>query len=228
MNNGRQLSRAIDVGRVQRRGYSAGGLAALSVFGALLAFRPTPGELVPPAVSTARFSVAVLSGAKQAAQTAPENAAEVVEDVKPVVEPVNAPVAVAERETSLPEAVAATNTTSAAAPEVAKPVEVIPPARVAMPGGKLMAEDAPLGDGNLDPFEVRPRQVYLRLLVDATGKVTRGGVVRSGGDSLRDNLILKAMRSRTYSTASLMKVPGPEPAWQLDMVIDYGTNDFLP
>lgn len=93
-----------------------------------------------------------------------------------------------------------------------------------------MADDAPMGNGAADPFEVKPRQVYVRLLLNDKGEVIRSGVVRSGGDSLRDNLILKAIASRKYSTEKLIQVPGSEgrTAFQLDMVLDYGTNDFLP
>jgi hypothetical protein len=96
-----------------------------------------------------------------------------------------------------------------------------------MPGGRLAAEDAPVGDMK-DPFEVGPKQVYLRLYVNAQGRVVRGGIVRGGSDPARDNMILRAMVSRTYSTQNLVRVDGGEPQWQMDLVLDYGTNEFLP
>ncbi|KVP40105.1 hypothetical protein WJ87_07940 [Burkholderia ubonensis] len=183
---------------------------------------------MPPSLSSARFSVAVLAGPKQAAQTAPENTDKVAEAVAPSPATVNEPVVAAKRDTSLPEAVKAAQQATPSTAEVTKPVEVLPPAQVSMPGGQLMAEDAPIGDSAADPFELKPRQVYLRLLVNADGKVVRFGVIRSGGDPMRDSLILKAMRSRTYATDKLIRVAGNEPLWQLDMVLDYGNNDFLP
>ena len=227
-NNGLALSSAGAVG-IFARAYGIGlGGAALVLTAALWTWT-TPGERIPPSLSQARFSVAVLSGPKQAAQTAPENAAQVVDaTVTAPTPPKDAPVAVADRKTSLPEAKKAAQTAAAKPETVAPPVEVLPPAQVSMPGGKLMAQDAPLGDGVQDPFAIRPRQVFVRMLVDKTGKVTRSGIVRSGGEPMRDSLILKAMSSRTYSTEKLLRVPGATDTWQIDMVIDYGTNDFLP
>lgn len=211
------------------RAYGTGALVSLAVLTAALWQWTTPGERVPPSLSQARFSVAVLAGPKQAAQTAPENAAEVVKETETAVTPPkDAPVAVAERETSLPEAKKAAQTVAPKPESVAPPVEVLPPAQVSMPGGKLMAQDAPMGDGVQDPFAIKPRQVYVRMLVDKDGKVIKSGIVRSGGEPMRDSLILKAMASRAYSTEKLLRVPGATDTWQIDMVIDYGTNDFLP
>lgn len=215
--------------RILARAYGSGALGAALVLTAALWSWTTPGERIPPSLSQARFSVAVLSGMKQAAQTAPANADQVVEATETApTPPKDAPVAVAERPTSLPEAKKAAQSAAPQPETVAPPVEVLPPARVSMPGGKLMAEEAPLGDGVQDPFAIRPRQVFLRMQVDSQGKVTRSGIVRSGGEPMRDSLILKAMASRTYSVEQLMRVPGATDTWQIDMVIDYGTNDFLP
>lgn len=222
------LSRARVAG-LYARAYGGGAIGAAIVLMAALWQWSNPGQPVPPSLTQARFSVAVLAGPKQAAQTAPENADQVVEATVTVpTPPKDAPVVVAERETSLPEAKKAAQSTAPSPAPVVKPVEVLPPARVSMPGGKLMAEDAPIGDGVQDPFAIKPRQVFIRLLVDKDGKVTRSGIVRSGGEPMRDGLILKAMASRTYTTENLLRIAGDVPTWQVDMVIDYGTNDFLP
>ncbi|KVP65529.1 hypothetical protein WJ96_03955 [Burkholderia ubonensis] len=223
MRNNTPSSRALLV-----QGYSLGALVAVGLLAFLLARWHVVGTPVPPSLNSARFSVAVLAGPKQAAQTAPENTDKVAEAVAPSPAPVNEPVVTAKRDTSLPEAVKAAQQATPSKEEVTKPVEVLPPAQVSMPGGQLMAEDAPIGDGAADPFEIKPRQVYIRLLVNASGKVVRFGVIRSGGDPMRDSLILKAMRSRNYATDKLIRVDGNEPLWQLDMVLDYGNNDFLP
>lgn len=223
MRNNSTSSRA-----VLAQGYSLGALAAAGLLALLLARWHAVGTPVPPSLSSAHFTVAVLAGPKQAAQSAPSNADQVAEAVAPSPEPVNAPVVTAQRETSLPKAVKAAQDSKATTAEVAKPVEVLPPAEVSMPGGHLMATDGPIGDDTPDPFALKARQVYIRLLVNAQGQVVRFGIVRSGGDSTRDNLILKAMRSRTYSTDKLVRVAGNEPLWQLDLVLDYGNNDLLP
>lgn len=213
---------------VVAKAYTAGAVTAAALLAVLLFRWQVAGTPVPQAQKMARFSVAVLAGPKQAAQTAPSNTDKVVAAVAPTPEPISAPVVAAQRETSLPAAVKAAQD-SAPSPDVAaKPVEVLPPAQVSMPGGQLVAEDAPIGDSAADPFEIKPRQVYIRLLVNAQGQVVRFGVVRSGGDAMRDGLILKAMRSRTYATDKLIRVEGNDELWQLDLVLDYGNNDFLP
>ncbi len=211
------------------KGYGLGAVMAAGLLTALLVRWQVTGTPVPPSLSSARFTVAVMSGPKQAAQTAPENTDQVAESVTPAPAPENAPAVTAERETSLPEAVKAAADT-APSPEVTKPVEVLPPAQVSMPGGQLMAEDASIGNDIPNPFEIKPREVFIRLLVNEKGQVVRFGVIRSGGDPMRDNLILKAMRSRTYDTSQkgLIRIDGKEPIWQLDMVLPYGNNDFLP
>lgn len=210
--------------------YGLGAVTAAASLAILLTTWKAVGEPVPPSLNEVRFSVAVLAGAKQAAQTAPENVDQVAESTAVAPEPVSAPVVVAKRETSLPEAVAAAQTTAPSPVEVKKEAEVVPPAKVSMPGGKLMAEDAPMGDGAEDPFSIKPRQVYIRLLVNDAGQVVRAGVVRSGGDNFRDAMILKAMKSRKYNIAEVKtKVrENGQLLWQLEMVLDYGTNDFLP
>lgn len=202
-----------------------GAVVATALTAALLHAWRTAGEPVPPSLSAVRFAVAVLAGPKQAAQAAPSNADRTEASVIATPEAKANQVVTAERPTSLPQAVAAAQE-SAPGPEAAQPEEVIPPARVSMPGGRLVAEDPGLGE-QPDPFAVGPRQVYLRLFVDKTGKAVRGGIVRSGQEPMRDALILKAMLSRSYSTANL-RIAGPDGLWQLDLVIDYGTNEFLP
>lgn len=209
-------------------GYVLGGIVASIILSTLLVRWNSAGTPVPPTLSTARFSVAMLAGPKQSAQTAPENVDQVVEAVAPSPEPLNAPVVAALRETSLPDAVKAAQQTTPKKVESKKPPKPAPPAKVAMPGGELAAVDSGIGDASPNPFDIKARQVYIRLMVDSTGRVVRYVVVRSGGDSLRDNLILRAMKSRTYDTKRLIRLPGNEPLWQLDMVLDYGTNDFLP
>jgi hypothetical protein len=212
------LAQAISLGALV-----GGGLLAL-----LLTRFDVPGTPVTPMLTAARFSVAVLAGPKQASQQAPANTDQVAQAVAPTPEPIDAPVVAAQRETSLPQAVKAAQDAAPTEAEVTPPVEVLPPAEVSMPGGRLVAEDASVGDSVADPFELKPRQVYIRLLVNAQGHVVRNGIVRSGGDPMRDSLILKAMRSRTYATDKLIRVSGNEPLWQLDLVLDYGNNDFLP
>lgn len=191
----------------------------------------TIGEPAPPALSTTQFSVAVLSGPKQAEQAAPDNVDVTAEEV--VVEPepkAPAPVVVAERSTALPDAVKATPDAKPSI-EIAKPVEVIPPARVSMPGGRLSAEDAPVGDTK-DPFAIGPTQVFIRLHIGEDGRVVRSGIVRNGREPMRDLLMYKAMASRTFDVKALppgaIRLPGEVALWQLDMVLDYGTNEFLP
>lgn len=207
------------------KGSALGACVASAVLLALLWHWHARGVPTPPALSAARFSVAVLAGPKQAAQSAPENADVVAEIVAPASSQAQA-VVTAQRATSLPEAVQAAQQADPG-PEVAQPVEVLPPAQVSMPGGQLMATDAPVGDSAMDPFEIKPRQVYIRLLVNEQGRVVKFGIVRSGGDAMRDSLILKAMRSRTYDTKDL-RLQVQDKVWQVDLVLDYGTNDFLP
>lgn len=206
------------------RAQALGAVAASMLLTALLYAGRQAGEPAPPSLNAARFSVAMLAGPKQAAQEAPRNADQVAISVAPSVEPANQ-VVTAERPTSLPQAVAAAQDASVG-PEAAQADEVIPPARVSMPGGRLMAMDVSLGE-QPDPFATGPRQVYLRLFVDESGKVVRGGIARPGTEPLRDALILKAMTSRAYATSNL-KIRGADGLWQLDLVIDYGTNEFLP
>jgi len=208
------------------RQHGAGAVVATAVLAALLVLHPPAGEKVVPNLSTARFAVAVLAGPKQAEQAAPADADQKVPAVAPTPEPKSNTAAVAERKNSLPDAVAAAQESTPGS-EVAKPAEVIPPAQVSMPGGQLMAEDAPAGEHS-DPFVVGPRQVYLRLFVNEKGKVVRGGIVRSGGEPMRDAFILKAISSRLYATKNLMRIEGSEPVWQMDLVIDYGTNEMVP
>lgn len=204
-----------------------GALVSTVALAGLLHAWQTAGEPTPPSLSNVRFSVAVMQGPKQAAQEAPENADTTAPDVvtaPPQEKP--AQVVTAERETSLPKAVASAQETTVG-PEAAKAEEVIPPAQVSMPGGRLVAQDTAVGEAP-DPFAMGARQVYLRIYVDANGVAKRGGIVRQGAEPMRDNLILKAMMSRKYATDKLLRVPGGEPLWQLDLVIDYGTNEFLP
>ena len=211
--------------RVQR--YVAAGMifATLGLYGILHVWSHA-GEPLPPSMSNTRFSVAILSGAKQAAQTAPKDAYRPRPVAVTRVPATAAPIVVPELATRLPSAVSAAQDTSPGR-ALPKPDEVIPPANVSMPGGRLAVEDP--GQGDLpDPFALGPRQVYVRLKVAATGKVTEGEVVRHGPDVLRDALILRALRSRTYATDRLLRVGGGEPSWQLDLVVDYGTNEFLP
>lgn len=213
--------------RASWRQHLLGALAASGVLGGLLYFRAPEGMPVPPSLSTARFEVAVLQGPKQAEQVAPADAENKVEDVKPAPAPKSTnTVAVAQRSTSLPKAVAAAQDADPGT-EVAKPVDVMPPARVSMPGGKLAVEDAPEGN-QPDPFAIGPKQVYIRLFVDATGHVQHGGIVREGSDPIRDAIILKSMFSRSYTTQNLPRAGGADGLWQLDMVINYSGNEFLP
>lgn len=210
------------------KAYGLGILAAGCVMAILLCSSRVTGTASPSSPQTSHFSVAVLAGPKQAAQSAPDNTDKVVTEVTATPEPISVPIVAAQRETSLPDAVKAAQESVPEKEPLTKPVEVLPPTNVAMPGGHLTAVDEPIGNSVGDPFSVKPRQVYIRLLVNASGQVVRFGVIRSGGDSLRDGLILKAMRSRTYATDKLIRVPGNEPLWQLDMVLDYGNNEFLP
>jgi hypothetical protein len=209
------------------RQHLLGAVVASGVLAGLLFLRAPEGMPVPPSLTTARFQVAVLQGPRQAEQSAPADAENKVDAVKPAPAPKSTnTVAVAQRSTSLPKAVKAAQDADPGT-EVASPVDVMPPARVSMPGGKLAVEDAPEGD-QPDPFAIGPKQVYIRLFVDANGHVDHGGIVREGSDPIRDAIILKSMFSRTYSTKNLPRVGGPDQLWQLDMVINYSGNEFLP
>lgn len=220
-----QPSNSSLIRRARLMGLAASAMVAAGVG---LTWVKTVGEPSPPALSTTRFSVAILSGPKQAAQTAPQNVESTAEQVVVAPEPANTKVVEAQRSTSLPDAVL---TTPDAKPsvEVAKPTEVLPPARVSMPGGRLSTEDAPVGDVP-DPFAIAPTQVYLRLFVNDAGLVVRGGIVRGGRDPLRDAYIYKAMSSRTYSPGkfAMKQMSGEHGLWQLDLVIDYSNQEFLP
>lgn len=210
---------------------TVGVLTASAVLAGLLMTSKTPGVPVVPSLKETRFTVAVLAGEKQAAQSAPDNVEEVAEQVLPMEAPPAAtPVVVAERETSLPNAVKTAQTAAPSKESAPTPAEVLPPAQVSMPGGKLMAEDAPVGDNVPDPFAIKPREVYIRILLNENGEIVRAGVVRSGGDLMRDSLILRAMKSRKYDVKSVpMKFDdNGQSRWQVDLVIPYGNNDFLP
>lgn len=213
-----------------RRARWLGAGASLLALGAIaLTWVKTVGEPSPPALSTTRFTVAVLSGPKQAAQTAPENVENASDAVEIAQSPV-APVVEASRSTSLPDAVSATPDARPSL-DAPQPAEVIPPARVSMPGGRLSVEDAPMGDTR-DPFAVGPDEVYVRVWINAQGKVIRGGIVRNGREPLRDALIYRAFASRTFDTRTLPPsaavLAGEEGVWQLDQVLRYGGSDFLP
>lgn len=185
-----------------------------------------PGQLVPAELRATTFSVAVLQGPKQDAQEAPQGAEKLADAVS--LETSKTPqVVAADRDSSLPEAIEASSQTGEVAPAGAQPEEVIPPAQVSMPGGRLQVNDAPQGE-QADPFAIGPSQVFIRLWVDKSGTVVRGGIVRNGKDPFRDAFILKAMMTRRYATDKLLKIQGAEPLWQLDMVLDYGNSDFLP
>lgn len=203
-----------------------GALAASGALGLLLHHWGHSGVEEYPRLADSRFQVAVLAGPKQAAQVAPDNAENTAQAVVASPQKTAAQAVTADRPTRLPEAVTAAPdskpTTQAPAPE-----QVLPPAQVSMPGGQLAAEDAP--DGEMpDPFHVGRRQVYIRLLVDPTGKVVRGAIVRGGAEPMRDAIILKAMMSRSFVKAGGgFKVEGSD-LRQFDMVLDYGTQDYLP
>lgn len=212
--------------KIIAKGVALSLLAASGVLATLGASWHSAGTPTPPTLSTAKFTVAILAGPKQAAQSAPDNTESTAEAVAPAEVKTEAPPVTTKRDTSLPDAVQAAQQ-AAPGPEVVKPVEVLPPAKVSMPGGQLMAEDAPAGDRAPDPFALNKGEVFIRLLVNEQGKVVRFGLIRSGGDPMRDSLILKAMRSRTYDPKEL-RIRLEDKVWQLDLVIPYGNNDFLP
>ena len=167
-----------------------------------------------------------MAGAKQAAQEAPDNAENTAPAVIAAPQVTAAQAVTADRPTSLPEAVKAAPDSKPTA-QTPSQEQVLPPAQVSMPGGQLAAEDAPEGE-LMDPFHVGRRQVYIRLLVDPTGKVIRGAIVRGGAEPMRDAIILKAMMSRSFVRASGgFKVEGSD-LRQFDMVLDYGAQDYLP
>lgn len=207
------------------RAILAGGVSATLLLTAVLHSWSTPGPQVPPSLSNTRFTVAVMSGPKQAAQAAPENADQTAPDVATAPPQTASAAITAERPTSLPKAVQAAQ--DAVPGEAAEKEEVLPPARVAMPGGKLAVEDASMGGGAPGPFAMGPRQVFIRIFIDADGRVLRGGIVRSGGEPLRDQLILKAMMTRSYTPDRALRVAGSS-TLQIDLVLDYGTQEMLP
>lgn len=180
---------------------------------------PEPVKLAVPT-----FNVAVLSGPRELSQAANENIEQVVE-AQPVAESALAPqVVTTETPSSLPSAVNTAPVPAVEAPAVVnpEPAEVIPPAQVSMPGGRLMAADADLGSATPDILSVSKHEVILRYLVDEQGRVVRGGIFRSGSDPLRDTFIHKAMKSQTYNVKELPSVQsGTEKLWMVELVVPY-------
>ena len=208
-------------------------VASAALFGLLWtssgAGLPTPAKMVK-----AQFSVAILSGSKQAEQRAAQDVQETTDQALTLEQSAAAEVKILEQESQLPDAVAASPhaepTKDAANLEEEK---IIAPALISMPGGTLSSHDIDAGDASApDPFAIAARQVYMRLFVDANGVVVRGGIIRSGPEPWRDALFLKAAKSRIYQTSRLL--PGisrgerQEPTWQVDLVLDYDSASVLP
>lgn len=215
--------------RILERVVPTGGLLlGCAIVAYLVLMRQSSGLPTPARVEQVPFQVAMLVGARQSQTVeAPVQAATEIQ-----VSPSQQATAVEQEESTsaLPKAVAAAADATPAIeahPEVKE--EVIPPARIAMPGGRLSEVEAPAGGGTEpDPFAVGPRQVYLRFFVNEQGRVVRGGIIRGGAEPLRDQFILKAMLSRTYKPQQFLKIPGHDNLWQVDLVLDYGNEEALP
>lgn len=204
-------------------GASLGAAVATAILAGLLTQWVAKGQVTPTRAEPRSFTVAMLRGEKQAAADAPENMSDVV-DAPIQATPAAAQAVASERETSLPQAVAAAPSSTPSKSTQAE--EVIPPSKVSMPGGRLALDESPLGE-MADPFGVGPSQVFIRVIVDEHGRPVEGEIVRPGSDPMRDRVILRAMLSRRYDLSQAIKTEG-KTGGQIDMVLSYGTADVLP
>lgn len=211
---------------VHSLGTVTGALVASGLMAYLLWPNPNPGEEKPLRIQAQTFNVAVMSGQREEAKVASEVTENVVQDEVVVPSPTAPAVVTQEIKSTLPDAVAAAAEPSAKQkPVIPKEVkeEVIPPARVAMPGGRLT--EAPIQAGKGGSTTLLPpgkAEVLLRYMVNKHGEVVRGGVFKQGQDPMRDIFIDKAMRSRTYSIQNWPKARvGDEEFWVVELVIPY-------
>lgn len=199
---------------------------------ALFVSQGAKGIPVPARLEQSTFTVAMLVGARVETKVASENIETVVQEV--VVTPSDAAteVVTVNVASSLPQAVTATAQATVLTDAVIPPDkdEVIPPARVSMPGGRLMAEDTSVGGARPDILGMTKDEVLLRYLINEQGIVVRGGVFRSGSDPLRDTFINKAMKSQIYNTKDWLPVSMAEKLWMVELTIPYNKrpNDVIP
>lgn len=215
---------------------STGVLTASVLLTALL--WPTPGKEgieEPAKLMLPTFQVAMMSGVREETVTAQETIEKVVEEKTVEASPVAQEVVTENTASSLPDAVATTAEATPAVEDLEPPpeveTEVIPPAQVAMPGGKLMAVDAEVGIETPDILSVGKQEVILRYLINRHGLVERGGIFRQGSDPLRDTFIHKAMKNQTYNIKDWPMVQdGENPLWMVELVVPYNkyTEEVLP
>ena len=208
-----------------------GGVGASAVLLALLN-QPRYGLPVPAQLNSIPFQVAIMSGERQAAQEAAQDA-----QTKVIEAPMEDPLALTAQSqdiaSQLPDAVQAASEPNLMEQGAAQQDEVLPPAKISMPGGVLLSEDAAVAEkSGPDPLAIGKKQVYIRLFVNFEGKVMRGGIVRSGSDSFHDAILLKIVKSRIYQISNAMPSSVRDSAgnstWQVDLVLDYDNESILP
>lgn len=225
------MSKKSFLGRLPPWGvHGLGGLAGTVVASCLMVYllwpNPNPGEEKPTRIQAQTFNIAVMSGQREEAKVANEVTETVVKEEVVVPSPVATAVVTQEIKSTLPNAVAtAAEPAVAQKPVIPKEVEedVIPPAKVSMPGGRLAEAPLEVGTGGSKEL-LRPgkSEVLLRYMVNIHGQVVRGGVFKQGQDPMRDIFIDKAMRSRTYSIQNWPKASvGGEEFWVVELVIPY-------
>lgn len=211
---------------------TAGVVLATSLMMALFISQGAKGIPVPARLEQATFTVAMMVGAREEAKVASENVETVVAEAIVVPAETATDVVTVATASSLPKAVAATAEATAVADPVVKPDkdEVIPPARVSMPGGRLMAEDSTVGGTQPDILGLSKDEVLLRYLINEQGIVVRGGIFRSGSDPLRDTFIHKAMKSQIYNPKDWLQVSATEKIWMVELTIPYNKrpSDVIP
>lgn len=185
-----------------------------------------PAKLIVPT-----FKVAMMAGARDESKQAKADIETVVEEKTVEATPVATQVVTESTASSLPDAVEVTAqpvANESLPVEVVQEAEVIPPAQIAMPGGKLMAVDVDLGSQTPEIFSIAKNEVILRYLVNKEGIVERGGVFRSGSEPLRDVFIHKAMKSRIYTVKDWPKVQeGENPLWMVELTVPYNKHEDL-
>ena len=210
---------------------SIGVVLATLLMMALFISQGAKGIPVPARLEQTTFTVAMMVGAREEAKVASENIETVVEEA--IVAPAETATEVVTVATasSLPQAVATTAESTVLAEAVVKldKDEVIPPARVSMPGGRLMAEDSTVGGAQPDILGLSKNEVLLRYLINEQGIVVRGGIFRSGSEPLRDTFINKAMKSQIYNPKDWLP-SASEKLWMVELTIPYSKrpNDVIP
>lgn len=208
---------------VYARAWGLGGVVSTLVMVGLLGSWWRAGQETPPRHEVQAFSVAI-TRAEKAAEVVPlEDAVEIVQT--PVVEAKTTEVAVEEAQTALPEAVIAPPSANAGVP-AGEQESVLPPAKVAMPGGRLAIEDAAPGNESTPALLEGVQQVGLRLIINKEGRAIFGEIHRAGPDPVRDRILLRAMLQQQYTPGQGKELPGA--GWELILALPYGNSDVVP